>query len=439
MGEPSTTGSGAGSDLTRNPRYISILAVAAGLILVIGWLLKPQESSTDAPVSAPSQVELSRLPTMTVRRDLEDMSEFFAELGEELSSTVVRLGSVRRSGVIWSADRVVTARVGWRFPAAVTVGAGGVEVGAYTAVSGPHLPIAALRTPELAGDVPPQARPLETLSPGEWVLAAWQGDSRHGSAPGTFLGVGRRECGEHRLDELATSVPIRPEMLGGGIFDLDGNLLAVLLRCDGEPVAVTVEGVAMLLERGGSHDSRLRTRWGLQVEVLTSAEAFHFGLGNGLLVRQLWERYPGEAAGLRPGDVLLALDGTPLQDLDALRILDADAAPGQEAFSLELRRGLETLTVSLPARGLDTRLDVEMPDATGLVWEEAKLGYPVASVLPGTRAADAGVAPGDRLLRVDHQTPESLNAVRELLSVEGGGPAFLELSRDGRRWGVLLP
>ena len=123
MGEPSPTGSGAGSALTRNPRYISILAVAAGLILVIGWLLKPQERSTDSPVSAPSQVELSRLPSMTVRRDLEDMSEFFAELGEELSSTVGRLGSVRRSGVIWRADRVVTARVGWRFPAAGTVGA----------------------------------------------------------------------------------------------------------------------------------------------------------------------------------------------------------------------------------------------------------------------------------------------------------------------------
>ena len=439
MGEASTTGSGTASDLTRNPRYIFILAVAAGLILVVGWLLRPDESSTEAPVSAPSQVELSRLPTMTVRRDLEDMSEFFAQLGEELSSSVVRLGSVRRSGVIWSADRVVTARVGWRFPAAVTVGAGGVDVGAYTAVSGPHLPIAALRTPELAGDVPEQARQLETLSPGEWVLAAWQGDSRHGFAPGTFLGVGRRECGEHRLDELATSVPIRPEMLGGGIFDLDGNLLAVLLRCDGEPVAVTVGGVAMLLEGGGSHDSRLRARWGLQVEALTSAEAFHFGLGNGLVVRQMWERYPADASGLRPGDVLLALDGIPLRDVDGLRILDTDAAPAQEAFVLDVRRGLETLTVLLPARGLDTRLDVESPDTTGLVWEEATLGYPVASVLPGTRAADAGVAPGDRLLRVDHEVPESLDAVRALLSAEGGGPAFLELSRDGGRWGVLLP
>jgi len=439
VGEASTTGPSTGSDLTRNPRYIFILAVAAGLILVIGWFLRPDESSTEAPVSAPSQVELSRLPTMTVRRDLEDMSEFFTQLGDDLSSTVVRLGSVRRSGVIWSADRVVTARVGWRFPAAVTVGAGGIEVGAYTAVSGPHLPVAALRTPELAGVVPPQARPLETLSPGEWVLAAWQGDTRHGFAPGTFLGVARRGCGEHRLEELATSVPIRAEMLGGGIYDLDGNLLAVLLRCDGGPVAVTVGSVAALLDGGESHDSRLRARWGIQVELLPAAEAFHFGLGNGLIVRQLWERYAGEAAGLRPGDVLLTLDGVPLHEVEALRILESDAAPGQEVFMVEVRRGLETILIPLPARGIDTLLDVEAPDTTGLVWEQAALGYPVASVLPGTRAAAVGVAAGDRLLRVDHQEPESLDVIRELLSEERGGPAFLELARDGRRWGVLLP
>lgn len=426
-------------DVTRNPRYIFVLAVAAGLILVLGWLLRPGDSGiSEAVASAPSQVELSRLPAMTVRRSLEDMSDFFGEVGDDLAPGLVRLESVRRSGVVWSVDRVVTARAEWRFPAAVTVGAGDGDVGAYTAIAGPHLPLAALRTPALMAKAPPRRRAADSLRSGEWVIAAWQGDAAFAFAPGTYLGTASRDCGGHRVDELVTTLPIRETMLGGGVFELDGGLVAVVLRCDGEDLAVTARSVEELLEVGATHDSQVRASWGLQVEPLGAAEAFHFGLGNGLVVRQLWERYPGEATGLRPGDVLVALDGVALTSVEGLRILDGDAAPNQEWFVLEVRRSLELLTVTLPARGRDTGLDVSTTDAAGLVWEETAPGFHIASVLPGTRADAVGIRPGDRLVRVDHQTPEDLDGVRELLADEGP-TAFLELAREGRSWGVLLP
>ncbi len=427
------------SDDSRNPRYILILAIAAGLILSIGWVLKPSERVSE-PVTAGSAVELSRLPALTERRELEEMAEFFGALATDLAPGLVRLRSVGRSGVVWTADRVVTARLAWRFPAAVTVAASGGDVGAYTNVASPDLPLAGIRTPQLGGRTPsPRRRAAKDVQTGHWVLAAWQGETELAFAPGTALGTTGRRCGEGRVEEFVTTIPIRPTMLGGGVFDLDGNLLAVLLRCDGQDVAVSATSVAELLAKGETHDSRVRARWGLRVDRLTPAESFYFGLGRGLIVRELWDGYPAEATGLKPGDILLSLDDAALDTVENLRILEGDEAPNQETFWLDARRGLEAVSFALPARGIDARLDVPPPGGFGLVLEQPAQGYLIATVVPGSRAAEAGIRPGDRLIRVDHLEPGSFDEVQAVLADDRREPVFIELARDGRTRGVLLP
>jgi serine protease Do len=367
------------------------------------------------------------------------MREFFAGVATDLAPAVVRLPSVGRSGVVWSAERVVTARLAWRFPAVVTVAAPNGDVGAYANVAGPHLPLAGMQTPELPGRAQPRNRPTGSVEPGEWVLAAWQSETGFAFAPGTYVGTATRSCGELKVEELLTSLPIRPTMLGGGVFDLDGTLVGLLLRCDDDDVVVTTQSVARLLAFGETRGSRVRARWGLHVEPLSPVEAFSLGIGNGLLVHQIWERYPGETAGLRPGDILTELDGVALETVEDLRILDGDAAPNQEVFSLEARRGVDTLTVALPARGIDLALATQQPASAGLVWDQAPSGHQIASVLPGSRAAEAGIEPGDWLVRVDHLEPTSLEAAQAMLADERAAPVFVELARDGRYWGVLLP
>ena len=425
-------------DVTRNPRYIAVLAISAGLILGIGWRLKPGES-VSPPVSAPSQVELSRLPSLIQRRSMDQMTEFFAEAAADLGPALIRLPSISSTGVLWSSNRVVTARLGWRFPAVVTVTAGAGDVGGYAYVAGPHLPFAAVRVPGLTGRVPPQQQTAEALEPGEWVLAAWRTETQLAFTPGSYVGTAARVCGDRTVEELVTNLPIRPTMLGGGVFDLDGTLFGVLVRCDDADVAVTTRSVSELIAAGDTWDSRLRAHWGIHVRPLTAVESFHFGLRSGLLVHAVWEGYPGAAAGLRPGDVLWALDGGPLRAVEDLRILDGDAAPDQETFSLGVRRGVDSLLIALPARGFDLSLDMAPAGNAGLVWEQPPSGYPIASVLRGSRAAEAGIAPGDRLVRLNHVEPESLDDVQAVLADDWVATVFVELARDGRHWGVWLP
>jgi serine protease Do len=368
------------------------------------------------------------------------MTEFFSELAADLAPGLVRLRSVGRSGVVWSEDRVVTARVAGRFPAAVTVAASGGDVGAYTNVSGPHLPLAGMRTPQLDGSAPaPRRREAGDVVAGHWVLAAWQAEADLAFAPGTSLGTESRSCGDLRVEEVVTTVPIQPAMLGGGVFDLDGDLLAVLLRCDGHDIAVSAASVVDLLVEGETPESRVRARWGISVEGLQPSESFHFGLGDGLMVRELWQDYPAAASGLRPGDILLSLDGALLESVEDLRILEGDEAPSQETFWLEARRGHDRVTIKLPTRALEARLDAPGPHSAGLVWDQPADGFLVASVVAGSRAAEAGIASGDRLVRVDHAEPASLEDVEAVLADDRVEPAFVELARDGRVRGVLLP
>ena len=421
---------------SRNPRHILVLAIAAGLILSLGWFLKPGERVAE-PVAADSQAEPSRLPA---RRELEEMADFFGELASDLAPALVRLRNIRQSGVVWSHDMVVTARLAWRFPAAITVAASQGDLGSYTDVAGPHLPLAAMRTPRLVGRTPPsRRRAAAEVETGNWVLAIWQTESEPAFAPGNALGTESRACGDRQVHEMVTTISIQPAMLGGGVFDLDGNLLAVLLRCDGHDIAVAAASVDDLLAEGQTHQSRVLARWGLTIEPLLPDESFHFGLRGGLMVRELWERYPAEATGVRPGDILMSLDGALLDSVNDLRILEGDEAPGQETFRLEARRGKTTVTIDLPARGIDLPLDTVEPESAGLVWDQPVAGYLIESVVAGSRAAKAGVRAGDRLVRVDHAEADRFAAVQAVLSEERDEPTFVELARDGRVRGVLLP
>lgn len=64
----------------------------------------------------------------------------------------------------------------------------------------------------------------------------------------------------------------------------------------------------------------------------------------------------------------------------------------------------------------------------------------VQALLPDSPAAQAGVAPGDRILRVDDRAVDGLGLmqVTELIRGEAGQPVVLEVERDGRSFRVQI-
>ena len=418
-------------------RYITTLALVAGGILVVGYWLRPSQPANDEPVRAPSETELSRLARITQRRSLDDMTEYFATVADDVETAVVALPSLERSGLVWEPGVVLTVRTEPRFPVAATLSTPGGDVGVAGVVFGPHIPIATVRVSDIQGLAPPPRRPATRVETGAWILAVWRRDRTMHFVPTHFLGTAEARCGERPVEELLANVAWTRDMAGGGIFDLDGSLIAVILPCGDRFAAVGAEGVETMLRDGRSVDGRVLGRFGVRFQILTETEQEHFGQGPSVVVREVWTGTLADVAGLRPGDVLVAINAEPIGTLDQLAPLGDPV--DVTTFDVAVKRGDAIVTVALPT---DWAVPDERPEPStipGIVWERPPAGYRVDSVVAGGPAEMAGIRSGDRLIRVDGDELNDLTQVQDVLSPERASAVFLEIDRAGRRWGALLP
>ena len=125
-----------------------------------------------------------------------------------------------------------------------------------------------------------------------------------------------------------------------------------------------------------------------------------------------------ETAGLRRGDVVLAVDG---DDVDnAHELLEGLKRASISGAVLSVERGGGLLDIDLPPK----------PDgAYGLT---VLLPPRVGSTEPGTPAAGLGLQRGDLITTVDGRPVATWSGMRELISARPGEPIELQWERDGR-------
>ena len=131
---------------------------------------------------------------------------------------------------------------------------------------------------------------------------------------------------------------------------------------------------------------------------------------------------PAHAAGLRSGDVVTAVDGTPVETWTEFARAYA-AAGGAGEVTLAVRRGLlENATeeaLRVPALG-----DV---DALGAICANVL----VASVSPDSAAEDAGLLAGDLIVSVDGAPVGSFGSFAEQVRTGGGREMALQVAARG--------
>ena len=164
----------------------------------------------------------------------------------------------------------------------------------------------------------------------------------------------------------------------------------------------------------------------------------------GAWVSRVYRGSPAEAAGIKPGDVIVAANGQRIDSADALSNLEG-LLPLGVPVRLEIVRGTQRMNISAQLRAqpkeqdagqLDPRLAgavlIDLPERykqTGM------RGVIVNKVTAGSRAARNGLEVGDRILVVNRQAVNDLNALRARLSPNA---ARLELGlARGRQSGYL--
>lgn len=173
--------------------------------------------------------------------------------------------------------------------------------------------------------------------------------------------------------------------------------------------------------------------------------------GFGAMVVEVLRETPAESSGLRSGDLLVAVRDLPVVDTRALLRLIASAPVGETVSLTVLRldEGRRRISVRLGAMpapvvadrvaaefGLFVREPEPQPEIGGA---RPSVVPSVSGVLPGSRAARAGVKVGDVLVEVNGRAVVTYEALRAaLLSVPAEGPLPLVLRRDGERLSVTL-
>lgn len=182
--------------------------------------------------------------------------------------------------------------------------------------------------------------------------------------------------------------------------------------------------------------------------------------GGGLGVEVVFAGSPADQARLRAGDVIVAIDGVPVDTRAELRAA-VQAAMAGEVYLLTVNRGGYTRMVGVERTSSDEsfwRSDMLRTLALGLMlanrpgglalppsllgelMEETPEGLRVFAVFPGSPADNAGLRAGDYVLAIEGRPLQTLDDLNELMTSFNplAGDTEVTLRRDGREMTIRV-
>lgn len=244
---------------------------------------------------------------------------------------------------------------------------------------------------------------------------------------------------------IQTDASINPGNSGGALINLRGELVginsAIFTPSGGNvgigfaiPSSMARYVMSQLVEYGEVRRGTL----GLIVQDLSGDLAGAFGVegGQGALVAEVLEDSAADQAGLKPGDVIVAVGGRTIRGAQDFMNAEGQVPVGEKlqiAYLRDRRTRTAELLIQAPPQlaggALDRRLDgalfTELPTR---LRNGRNYGVLISELEPRSRLAYEGLRPGDIITGANRQRISNLRELREVL---GGmrGPILLQIRR----------
>jgi serine protease Do len=292
-----------------------------------------------------------------------------------------------------------------------------------------------------------------SLKAGEWVVAIGSPFGFENSVTAGIVSATARSLADAYTPYIQTDVAVNPGNSGGPLFNLRGEVVGInsqiYSRTGGYqgvsfavPIDVAINVKNQLVASG--RDERGRIGVTIQEVNQALADSFKLPRPRGALVSQVEARGPAAAAGLKPGDVILAVDGKEIELSSEVPPLIAAIKPGTQA-TLTLWRDKSERSIRVKVGELEDEPVVALRNApadsgTGKLGlavrplngdEREHLGTTGRLVVEDSDgpAAIAGVEPGDVILAVNDVPVKSIGEFRSAVDASGSTVALL-IQRD---------
>jgi len=242
---------------------------------------------------------------------------------------------------------------------------------------------------------------------------------------------------------IQTDAAINPGNSGGALVDLEGRLIginsAILSSSGGNngigfaiPSNMVKFVVTSLITKG----KVVRGYLGVMISNIDASKANLYGIDHGVLINQVEPNTAASQAGLKAGDIIVAVDGEAVNNAGELRDKIAFKGAGSKV-TLKVYRNGEYITLKAKLKALKAKEQkiIDIKTLKGVTLKESKNEVIVSNIAPNSYAAMMGLKRGDVILRIKTVKTgkwteiNSINELKELLKGLNKGDALVEIKR----------
>ena len=246
---------------------------------------------------------------------------------------------------------------------------------------------------------------------------------------GMISGVGRNPHITDYENWLALDANLSPGLGGSAIVNAQGEIIGMRVGSSlNSAFAIPINTVRQIAAELIEHGTVTRGWLGVSIQEIDSGLAKKLGLDKrmGVLINRVFNDTPAEESGLQKGDIIVAINGETIKNVNYLRAVIAMYKP-TTTVSISILRDGQTQDISVTLsersaqivqltndseghvnlwRGLSVQnLTADLAEKLGHTSDEGVL---IASVAPGSAAAKASLSRGDLILEVENQAIHSV-------------------------------
>ncbi|MFP4168536.1 MAG: DegQ family serine endoprotease [Desulfonatronovibrionaceae bacterium] len=299
----------------------------------------------------------------------------------------------------------------------------------------------------------------EDMQVGQWVLAIGNPFGLDHTVTAGIISAKGRVIGAGAYDNfLQTDASINPGNSGGPLLNMDGEVIGIntAIVASGQGIGFAIpsnlaEDVIQQLEK----HKKVRRGWlGVSIQDVdeSTARALGFDESTGALVASVQPGDPADKAGIKEGDIIVSVNGDPVEDASDLTRQIGQLTPGKEIHLTLWRNGkILEKDMELGERDIAQKAEKDQgpqgeKGSLGLVLRQLKpeearamdipsdVGLVVTDVRAGSQAADAGVRPGDIILQANGRMVQDVQGFEEIYEKDAQKKEVLLLliKREGK-------